>query len=140
MSLAGLALAVLASRAHGNSSGDKNTVTVAGAAAINIVTESTKAYLANTANVTATTGLLSLKTLANDDASASASGKADEAGTVGIGVGVSVNKVDITNLATVGNATVSAVGIDLEAGMLVNGQDRIQHYDGSDWSTIDTGA
>ncbi|HET7465666.1 MAG TPA: hypothetical protein VFL29_03300, partial [Candidatus Dormibacteraeota bacterium] len=122
-----------------NESGSSNTVTVAGAAAINIVTSITQASLADTANVTATTGALTIKTLANTDATATSNGKADSAGTVGIGVGVSVNKVDITNLATTGNATVTSKGLDIESGMLVNGTDRIQRFDGTDWKTIDVG-
>ena len=73
-----------------NSSGG-NTVTVAGAAAINVVVTSYQATLADSAHVTAT-GLLSLKTSANTDASAVGSGKTTDAGTVGIGVGVAVEQ------------------------------------------------
>ena len=92
---------------NGTSSGDKNTVTVAGAFAINITKTRSEASLANTAVVTATTGAVSLTTQANSDSKADGTGKAKEAGTVGIGVGVSVNKVEITNLATTNNATVN---------------------------------
>ena len=42
-------------------------------------------------------GKVALATLANTDADATADGKATEAGTVGIGAAVSVNKVDIFN-------------------------------------------
>ena len=128
------------SDSNGTSSGDSNTVTVAGAVAINIVTTISKASLADTANVTATAGAVSLKTQANTDATAKANGKADEAGTVGIGAGVSVNSVHITNVATTGNATVSSNGLDVEAGMRVLGTDHIQRFDGSEWKTIESGA
>ena len=90
--------------------------------------------------MTATAGAVSLKTQANTDASAKANGKADEAGTVGIGAGVSVNSVHITNVATTGNATVSSNGLDVEAGMRVLGTDHIQRFDGSEWKTIESGA
>ncbi|MGZ3438561.1 MAG: beta strand repeat-containing protein, partial [Polyangia bacterium] len=82
---------------------------------------------------------MSLKTQANTDATAKANGKADEAGTVGIGAGVSVNSVHITNIATTGNATVSSNGLDVEAGMRVLGTDHIQRFDGSEWKTIESG-
>ncbi|HEY3921306.1 MAG TPA: carbohydrate-binding protein, partial [Gaiellaceae bacterium] len=127
-----------ATTADKNSSGG-NTVTVAGAAAINIVTSHTEASLADTANVTAT-GLLTIKTSANTDASAVGSGKETEAGTVGIGAGVAVNSVTTVNHATTNDATVSSAGIDIEAGMTVNGKDQIQVFDGTDWKTIDSGA
>ena len=126
-----------ATTSDSNSSGG-NTVTVAGAAAINIVTTRSEASLADSANVTAT-GVLSLKTLANTDATATGSGKADAAGTVGIGVGVAVNDVHITNLATTNNATVNSNGLDVEAGMRTGGNDQIQRYDGTNWQTIDQG-
>ena len=128
-----------ATTSDSNGSGG-NTVTVAGAAAINIAKSITQASLADGSNVTATGGPLTLKTQNNADASAKGSGKADSAGTVGIGVGVAVNKFDITNLATTGNSIVVSKGLDVEAGVLVNGQDRIQRFDGKSWSTIDQGA
>ncbi len=127
-----------ATTADKNSSGG-NTVTVAGAAAINIVTSHTEASLTDSANATAT-GLLTIKTSANTDASAVGSGKETEAGTVGIGAGVAVNSVTTVNHATTNDATVSSAGIDIEAGMTVNGKDQIQVFDGTDWKTIDAGS
>ncbi len=120
-----------------NSSGG-NTVTVAGAAAINVVTSTYRASLADSAHVTAT-GLLSLKTSANTDASAVGSGKSTDAGTVGVGAGVAVNDVALVNQATTNNAAVTSKGIDLEAAMTQNGKDSIQVFDGTDWKTIDSG-
>ena len=120
-----------------NSSGG-NTVTVAGAAGINIVTSHTEASLSDGVNLTAT-GLLSLKTSTNTDASAVGSGKATGAGSVGIGAGVAVNSVTFVNLSTTNNATITSKGVDLEAGMVVNGKDQIQVFDGTDWKTIDAG-
>ena len=54
-------------------------------------------------------------------------------------MGVAVNKVDVTNLATTGNATIVSNGRDVEAGLTANGNDRIQRFDGTDWKTIDQG-
>ena len=55
-------------------------------------------------------------------------------------MGVAVNYVGLTNVATTGNATINSVGLDIEAVMSVNGADRIQHYDGTTWTTIDQGS
>ena len=121
-----------------NSSGG-NTVTVAGAAGINVVTTIYQATLADAVVLTAT-GLLSLKTSANTDASAVGNGKATGAGTVGIGAGVAVNKVTLVNQATPNNATITSKGIDVEAAMTVNGKDQIQVFDGKDWKTIESGS
>ena len=44
------------------------------------------------------------------------------------------------NLATTNNATISSKGVDLEAGMTVNGKDQIQVFDGTEWKTIDAGS
>ncbi|MES1247222.1 MAG: hypothetical protein ABUS54_06080, partial [Actinomycetota bacterium] len=120
-------------------SGDKNTVTVAGAAAINIVTALSKAWFLDTAHVTAT-GTTTLKALANTDSVATGTGKATDAGTVGIGAGVAVNSATFTNIATVGNATVTSNGLDIESEMRVNGTDHLQRFDGTSWTTIDSGA
>ena len=106
--------------------------------AINIAKSVSHASLADGVIVTAG-GVLTVKTSANTDASAKADGKATEAGTVGIGVGVAVNKVDLTNLASIGNTTVHSNGLDVEAGMTVNGVDHIQRFDGTAWTTIDAG-
>ena len=127
------------SNGTGKSSSDGgNTVTVAGAAAINVATTISKAFFADTANVTSS-GQVTLKAMANTDASAAGDGSATEAGTVGIGVGVAVNKADITNIATTGNSTIVSNGIDLEATMRVNGTDHLQRFDGTDWTTVDSG-
>src|SRR5215203_4846896 len=115
-----------------------NTVTVAGAFAINIVDTRSEAWLGNGSTVSAT-GKVALSTLANTDAAANADGKATEAGTVGIGVAVSVNKVDIVNEARTGNATISSNGLEVLAGMRVNGDDRIQRFDGSSWTRVEVG-
>ena len=115
-----------------------NEVTVAGAAAINIVTSKTQASLGAGVSLTAT-GLLTIKTSANTDASATGSGKETAAGSVGIGAGVSVNSVDLVNTATTNTATVTSNGLDLEAGMTANGKDQIQFFNGTDWETIDSG-
>ncbi|MGH3627787.1 MAG: hypothetical protein ACRDRL_10165, partial [Sciscionella sp.] len=128
------------SNGTGKSSSDGgNTVTVAGAAGINVATTISKAYFADTADVTSS-GAVTLKASANTDASAAGNGSATEAGSVGIGVGVAVNKADVTNIATIGNSTVSAGGLDLEAVMRVNGTDHLQRFDGTKWTTVDSGA
>ncbi|MFL6035275.1 MAG: beta strand repeat-containing protein, partial [Gaiellaceae bacterium] len=124
---------------NGTSSGDKNTVTVAGAFAINITKTRSEASLADTAVVTATTGAVSVTTQANSDSKANGTGKAKEAGTVGIGVGVSVNKVDITNLASTGNATVNGNGLVVSATMRDSSDDPIQRFQDGKWSAIDAG-
>ena len=58
-----------------------------------------------------------------------AAARPTDAGTVGIGVGVAVNKVDITNLATTNNATINSVGLDVEATMRDTGIDPVQRFD-----------
>ncbi len=83
---------------------------------------------------------MSLLTQANTDSSTTpAPARPTEAGTVGIGVGVAVNKVEITNLATTSNATVGSVGLDVEATMRDTGEDPVQRYQSGKWVTIDSG-
>ena len=126
------------SDSSGSSGGDSNTVTVAGAVAINIATTVSHAWFADGITVTSS-GMVTIKTSANTDVRATADGKEDEAGTAGIGAGVSVNSVSITNVASTGNATISSNGLDVETVMTVNGADRIQRFDGTDWKTIEAG-
>src|SRR5712691_8050403 len=119
--------------------GGSNTVAVAGALGLNITETTSQASLADTANVTATSGKVTLRSEAGTLSSAKGSGKADNAGTVGIGVGVAVNKVDITNLATTGNATVHSYGLDVQSLMRDTGDAHVQRFHAGDWSSIDTG-
>ncbi|HTZ05978.1 MAG TPA: carbohydrate-binding protein, partial [Gaiellaceae bacterium] len=123
---------------NGSGSGDSNTVTVAGAVAINIATTVSHAWLADGITVTSG-GMVTIKTSANTDVSAKGVGKETEAGSAGIGAGVAVNSVSITNDASTGNSTISSNGLDVEAVMTVNGDDRIQRFDGTEWQTIDQG-
>ncbi|MGH2998744.1 MAG: beta strand repeat-containing protein, partial [Gaiellaceae bacterium] len=116
-----------------------NTVTVAGAAAINVATTLSKAYFADSAVITSS-AQVTLKALANTDASATGNGSATQAGSVGIGAGVAVNSANITNIATTGNSTITSNGIDIEATMRANGTDHLQRFDGTNWTTIDSGA
>src|SRR5262249_44534164 len=94
-----------------------------------------------TTSVTGTAGALTLTTQANTDTTAKGTGKATEAGTVGIGAGVAVNKVDITNLATTGHTTISSKGLDIEATMRNTGEDPVQQYTSStgEWKSIESG-
>ena len=97
-------------------SGGGNTVTVAAAFGIAIVTTRSETSLADGATVGAT-GKVSLVSKANTDSSALGDGKAMEAGTVGIGAGVAVNKVEIRNIATTNDAIVNANGLEVQARM-----------------------
>ena len=93
-------------------------VSVAGAVAINIENASSKAFVPGTVTV-GSSGLLSVKSATNVDSQATATGAASTSGSgVGVGVGVSVNVANNTNLAYIaGGATVTAGGLDVEAGM-----------------------
>ena len=115
-----------------------NTVTVAGAFAINIITTTSQASLGAGVSITAT-GKVALASSANTDATAKGDGKATEAGTVGVGAAVAVNKVDIVNLATTSNAVVSSVGLEVKATMRESGDDALKRWDGEHWVLVDTG-
>ncbi len=119
-------------------SGGGNTVTVAAAFGIAIVTTRSETSLADGATVGAT-GKVSLVSKANTDSSALGDGKAKEAGTVGIAAGVAVNKVEIRNVATTNDATVNANGLEVQARMNPTSGDEIQRFDDGSWTTVPHG-
>ena len=94
-------------------------VSVAGAVAVNIQNASAQAYIPTLRSITAAGGMLTLKSSTNVDGQAIATGAASTSGSgTGVGVAVSVNVANNTNLAyNAGGATVSAGGLDVEAGM-----------------------
>jgi hypothetical protein len=93
------------------------SLSVAGAFAINVITTSSTATLANGSTVRSDSGAVTLKTSANTDASAKGKGDTATDASVGIGAGVAVNSVDITNRASTGSATINSVGLDVQATM-----------------------
>jgi hypothetical protein len=97
---------------------DEGQVAVAAAVAVNIVSASATAKIADNLTVT-TSGALSLNASGNTDGIAKSDGTvAGNTQKVGIGAAVSVNKVDSHNEASIGGgATVSAHGVTLAATM-----------------------
>ncbi|WP_141847710.1 beta strand repeat-containing protein, partial [Humibacillus xanthopallidus] len=93
------------------------SVSVAGAVTINIVTTVSKAWLSDGLTVTATDGPVTLASSANTDVAGEAKGTTATKTGVGIGAGVVVNLVTMTNLATTGASTVDAHGLDVLATM-----------------------
>jgi hypothetical protein len=92
-------------------------LSVAGAVTINIVTTVSKAWLSDGLTVTATDGPVTLASSANTDVAGEAKGTTATKTGVGIGAGVVVNLVTMTNLATTGASTVDAHGLDVSAAM-----------------------
>ena len=102
------------------------SVSVAGAVAINIITTASTARLADGSTVRSDSAAVSLSTQANTDAIATAKGDTAVEGSVGVGVGVAINSVDLTNAATTGTATIDAVGLTVSATMRqADGADQI---------------
>ena len=108
-----------------------NSVSVAGAVAINVLTSRSTATLANGTTVRSDTGKVTLKTSANTDAIAKAKGDTAVDGSVGVGAGVAINHVDLTNRASAGAATINASGLDVQATMR-NVSGNTQHFVSAD--------
>jgi hypothetical protein len=96
---------------------DSPSLSAAGAFTINIVTTVSKAWLADGLVITATDGPVVLASSANTDVSGAAKGTTAVKAGVGIGAGVVVNLVDLTNRATTGAARVDAHGLVVTATM-----------------------
>ena len=116
------------------------SLSLAAAVTINIVSTSATASFADGTTVNAG-GQVSLKTSANTDGIASANGDTKTSAKVGIGAGVAINSVSIVNKATTGGATITANGVDVEAGMsATTGSDPIWRYTtASGWQPVDSG-
>ena len=87
-------------------------------------------------------GVAGAKTLAATIADALAKGETVGTGSSdGIGVGVSINLINITNKATTGIATITATGLDIEAGMNDKNDGRVRFYDSTakEWTLINRG-
>ena len=85
---------------------------------------------------------MSVKTTAATIADAAGKGQTVGTGSSdGVGVGVSINLVDITNSATVGAATITGTGLDVEATMADKNDGRIRAWDDTakEWKLIDRG-
>ncbi len=95
---------------------DEGKVSVAAAAAVNIIASTTTASIGDNRTVS-TSGALKLAASSNTDGIAKSDGTAvGKTAKVGVGVAVSVNKVDSHTLASVGqNAIVSGNGVAVEA-------------------------
>ncbi len=106
------------------SSTSDGIVSIAAAITISLVNASSTAIIPASVTVTSTTGTATIRSRANHDSSTKADGKATKAGTVGVGTGVAVNDVDISNLAIIDTgATVSSRGLIVDASMLDIGGD-----------------
>ena len=88
--------------------GDKDKVSIAGALALNIISNHTSAIVPNGGNVTAGTGAVTLLALSNEEDTAKADSDA-KSGKVGIGASVSINLVNdtVTRAAIEDGATFS---------------------------------
>ena len=100
-----------------SSTGDGTTVSVAGSVAINLVTTSSTATLRDGSTVRSDTGAVTLKTSANTDVSSKAKGDTAVDASVGVGAGVAINSVDVTNRASTGTATIDGTGLEVSATM-----------------------
>ena len=95
-------------------------------------------------------GPVSLKTLANTDVLANADGSTKGDNSVGVGAAISINVANITNEANTEGATVTANGIDIEAGMnggdgtTATANDPIYRWNTSgltpEWDLVDSGS
>ena len=99
--------------------GDKNSnggaVTVAAAVAVSIVDANVTAEISDGLTINAG-GLLTVRSMQNADARADASGIATH-GDDGIGVAVAINVANVGNHAHIGNSTITADGLAVEALM-----------------------
>ncbi|HET7128249.1 MAG TPA: hypothetical protein VFJ93_04150, partial [Gaiellaceae bacterium] len=130
------------------STGDKaggsggTNVEVAAAVSINVITTKSLALFAGA--ITIQSGdVVSLKTLAETIATADAKGETVGTGSDdGIGVGVSINVVDITNKATTGSSTITATGLDVEALMNDKNNGLVRRWDDTAkaWVLVDRGS
>ena len=129
--------------ATGDKGGSSSTsVQVAAAVTINVITTVSLAQLAGTVTINAQ-GVASLKTQAATIADAIAKGETVGTGSSdGIGVGVAINLVDITNKATTGSATITGTGLDVEATMADKNNGLVRRWDATAkaWVLIDRGA
>ena len=93
-----------------------DSVAVAGALSLNIVLTKSRALLAHGINIQAG-GALTIRSSANSDAEGTADGTTVEATSTGVGVGIVLNYVEITNVASTGNTTLSVNGLTVESVM-----------------------
>ncbi|MET0909351.1 MAG: hypothetical protein ABWZ99_07760, partial [Ilumatobacteraceae bacterium] len=118
-----------------------NSVSIAAAVAINVVVTTVRAWFADGITVSAG-GLVTLKSLANTDASAEAKGDSATEGSVGVGAGVVVQAITIVNRATTGASTVTATGLVVTAGMRGGDTDDvIRRWNDADkaWEIVEEG-
>ncbi|MFN9802590.1 MAG: beta strand repeat-containing protein, partial [Bacteroidota bacterium] len=105
------------SKTSGKAKTSSGSVSVAGGIALNLVSSVANAYVADNLTINAA-GALAVQSSNETDASAIADGSASSgaSGKASVGIAVSLNIVDITNTATVGeNATVKVKGLTLSA-------------------------
>lgn len=107
-----------------SASSDEGKVAVAAAVAVNIVSATSTARVADGVTVK-TGGALTLSASGNTDSSASSDGSTvGSTAKIGIGAAVSVNKVDAHNQASIGsNAQITAHGLTIESAMTDVGGD-----------------
>ena len=114
---------------------------VAAAVTINIISTVSLAQFTNGVTIVSG-GVAGAKTLAATIADALAKGETVGTGSSdGIGVGVSINLINITNKATTGTSTITATGLDIEAGMNDKNDGRVRFWDNTakEWTLIDRG-
>ncbi|HEX5279640.1 MAG TPA: hypothetical protein VFW28_06150 [Micropepsaceae bacterium] len=81
-----------------------------------MLTTTSQALLIGAPTITSTGGKVKVRSSANTDArKTKADGTAVDASSVGIGAAVAINDIDITNKASTGTATISSLGLDVEA-------------------------
>ncbi|MEA2197047.1 MAG: mucin9, partial [Solirubrobacteraceae bacterium] len=127
------------STSTGDSGGD---LSLAAAVTINIVSSSSTATFANGTHISAG-GKVSLSTTANTDAIGSARGDTDSKTAVGVGAGVAINLLSITNQASTGGTAVTGNGVEASAGMELGANDPIWRFNATatepGWELVDSG-
>jgi hypothetical protein len=95
------------------SSSSDGPVVVAAAISVNIAESTASAYIPDGVTINAA-GVLTISATNNTDAYATADGNATK-GSIGIGAAVAVNYADVVTEAYIGNATVNAEGVTVQA-------------------------
>ncbi|UZJ27066.1 hypothetical protein RHODO2019_19090 (plasmid) [Rhodococcus antarcticus] len=94
-----------------------SSLSVAGAFTVNVVETTSRAYFTDHLTITSATGAVTLASSANTDVTGEGNGQTASKVTNGIGAGVVVNDVTMTNVATTGASAVTSVGLEVTATM-----------------------
>ncbi|UUT35880.1 beta strand repeat-containing protein [Microbacterium elymi] len=101
----------------GTSDNGGASLSIAGAFTILIVTTWSRATIGDHLSIASDTGTVTVASSANTDAVGEANGSTATKGSVGVGAGVAVNDVSMTNVATTGASAIDAHGLTVTATM-----------------------